>query len=167
MWINSGNGYSTSRVLLTENKLDKEGSVTSQKVKFFFIEEPIKNIWIYRWDTIRWDESDTLETSGSKLLFMVHGKGPNVTKSRKSRRNQAKIIQIESIKARSKWLSHCVIPLGPDMFNKTKYLNITSVNVHILNQFVNILNSTKISHLTTWIFVLQTQKKRFCLEKRT
>ena len=34
MWINSGNGYSTSRVLLTENKLDKEGSVTSQKVKF-------------------------------------------------------------------------------------------------------------------------------------
>jgi len=34
MWINSGNGYSTSRVLLTENKLDKEGSVTSQKVVF-------------------------------------------------------------------------------------------------------------------------------------
>ena len=60
MWINSGNGYSTSRVLLTENKLDKEGSVTSQKVKFS--SKPIKNIWIYRWDTR--DESDTLETSG-------------------------------------------------------------------------------------------------------
>ena len=59
---------------------------------------------------IRWDESDTLETPGFRLLFMVHGKGPEVTKSRKSRRNQAKIIQIESIKPWSNWLSHCVIP---------------------------------------------------------
>ena len=61
---------------------------------------------------IRWDESDTLETPGFRLLFMVHGKGPEVTKSRKSRRNQAKIIQIESIKPWSNWLSHCVIALG-------------------------------------------------------
>ena len=78
---------------------------------------------------IRWDESDTLETPGFRLLFMVHGKGPEVTKSRKSRRNQAKIIQIESIKP---WLA---VPLchraRHDMFNKPKYLNITSVNVHI------------------------------------
>ena len=84
---------------MTENKLDKEGSVTSQKVKFS--SKSLLKIFEYIGGT-RGMKVTLWKRLVSALLFMVHGKGPNVTKSRKSRRNQAKIIQIESIKPWSK-----------------------------------------------------------------
>ena len=85
---------------MTENKLDKEGSVTSQKVKFS--SKSLLKIFEYIGGT-RGMKVTLWKRLVSALLFMVHGKGPNVTKSRKSRRNQAKIIQIESIKPWSKY----------------------------------------------------------------
>ena len=80
-----------------EKKIDKKfGRITPKMYVPKFLPKKSSG---YRWGKIRVNKIDTFDLPDSIVLFMVHKK---VTKSgkneKKSRQNQAKLIQIESIK---------------------------------------------------------------------